>query len=310
MRLLAAGLLLLAGSWGGWLAAEPRFALPETWIPGNLHEVYGWEAGSAGFRVDLERPSGKLLARAKAFVLSGEALSAALLPLEVTTAPGPVVVKLFDAKGVLLETRAASLEPRLLATEVLKLDKAMTTLRAVPDPQKDREAEQIWAIYLKRRPTVLGTGPVKLPVEGFTTTSSFGDSRRYEYSDGSSASDYHRGTDFATPVGTAVNAPLTGVVVLSANRKLTGQTLVIEHAPTVYSVYFHLKTRAVAEGAQVVAGQRLATSGASGLVTGPHLHWEFRCQGIPIDPLSLVRGGLLDKDKRNALISSIEQKRG
>ena len=313
MRAAFSSLLFVAVSLAVPLAAQPRFAVPDTWIPGAINEVYGWDTSAVPeFRVDMERPNGKVLVTARSFTVPDERpLGAALVAFEVTSAPGPVTVRIYDSHDVLLETHASTVAPRALAVEVLRLDKTMSTLRATPDPQKDKEAQAIWAIYLRRRVSELGgLGPVRLPVVGFTQSSGFGDSRRYEYSDGTSASDYHRGTDFATPVGTPVSAAAAGTVVLSANRKLTGETLVVEHAPAVYSVYFHLKTRNVKEGARVVAGQLLATSGATGLATGPHLHWEFRCHGIPVDPLGLVTGGLLDKDKRNALISSIEQKRG
>jgi hypothetical protein len=63
-------------------------------------------------------------------------------------------------------------------------------------------------------------------------------------------------------------------------------------------------------GDRVKAGDLLGLSGKTGLVTGPHLHWELRYQGVPVDALDLVTEGLLDTERINTLISSIERKRG
>lgn len=88
----------------------------------------------------------------------------------------------------------------------------------------------------------------------------------------------HRGTDFGAPRGTAVLAPADGKVV------------VIEHASGTRTLYAHLDQRIVMAGERVRAGQRIALSGATGKVTGPHLHFEVSRQGAHIDPQALLGG--------------------
>jgi murein DD-endopeptidase MepM/ murein hydrolase activator NlpD len=184
----------------------------------------------------------------------------------------------------------------------------MSELRSKPDKRKDSEAEQIWRIYLTFDPKMPWNGSrFLLPVSGARTSAQFGDIRHYFYAGGDTSRDYHRGTDFAVPVGTVVSAPAPGTVVMTADRMLTGQTVVLEHAPGVYSVYFHLSKILVKKGQAVVPGTKLALSGATGLVTGPHLHWEIRNGGVSVDALDFVVDGLLDTTVVSAVISSVER---
>jgi murein DD-endopeptidase MepM/ murein hydrolase activator NlpD len=91
-------------------------------------------------------------------------------------------------------------------------------------------------------------------------------------------------------------------VVLARNRIVTGNSVIIEHLPGVYSLYYHLDSIDAAEGAIVAAGERLGLSGATGLATGPHLHWEIRVSGENTDPDILMARPVLDKD---ALLSRL-----
>ncbi len=313
------GLLVVLLLLSSPLSAVIRTFVPVSLKPGALNEVYGWDSALPSFQVELSR-SGKVLASAKSFAWPHDGLSPAGLPLrvaaafvafDVLTKPGTALVRILDAKGRETSRQSVEIAARRLPEEKIPLTKSMSELRSVPDPRKDREAQQIWGVYLTIVPGNLWTsGRFLLPVREIPFSAAFGDVRTYEYTDGTSASDYHRGTDFAAPVGTPVQAPAGGKVALSADRMLTGGTLVVEHAPGLYSVYFHLSQRLVKTGDQVTPGQRIALSGKTGLVTGPHLHWEVRYNGIPVDALDLVNDGLLDTDRIAGLISSIERKRG
>jgi murein DD-endopeptidase MepM/ murein hydrolase activator NlpD len=299
--------------------ASPTLFCPVTLKPGALNEVYGWDAAAAPvFSVELKRADGTLLARARSFDLPeggsgavGLHVAAAFVAFDVLTKPGKGLLRFLDEAGRELGRQEVTLTTRTLVEEHLALNKDMSTLRAVPDPRKNREAAQIWKVYQTIHGQDLWTqGRFHLPVSGIPTSGAFGDVRRYDYSDGTSAADYHRGTDFAAPVGTQVRAPAAGLVALAADRMLTGGTLVVEHAPGLYSVYFHLSALKVHVGDHVKPGDLIALSGKTGMVTGPHLHWEFRYNGIPVDALDLVTDGVLDTDRIGELISSIERKRG
>lgn len=114
----------------------------------------------------------------------------------------------------------------------------------------------------------------------------------------------HGGMDFAVPRGTPVMAVASGTVVASTNRyqgeSKYGETIVIDHADGLQSVYAHLDTRAVKPGDIIVAGQVIGASGATGKVTGPHLHLEVLQNGTRIDPQRLL-GDLASHGTRNAL---------
>ena len=106
----------------------------------------------------------------------------------------------------------------------------------------------------------------------------------------------HKGMDFGAPRGTAVLAPADGRIVTSSDRydlgSRYGKVLVIAHPDGRRSLYAHLDKRLVEAGETVKAGQRIALSGATGKVSGPHLHFEVSHGGAPIDPQAVLGGAL------------------
>ncbi len=116
-------------------------------------------------------------------------------------------------------------------------------------------------------------------------TDSFGTRRMFN---GKLAS-IHKGMDFRAPMGTVVRASNSGVVVLARPSLLTRATAsIIDHGLGLYTVSMHFSRIDVHEGQHVVAGDRLGLSGATGRVTGPHLHWAVRWQGAYLDPAKLL----------------------
>jgi murein DD-endopeptidase MepM/ murein hydrolase activator NlpD len=140
------------------------------------------------------------------------------------------------------------------------------------------------------------------PVTSTRRTSFFGDRRIYKYSSGLSDTSIHAGVDFGVPTGTPVTSCGAGRIVLAAPRIVTGNSVVIEHLPGVYSLYYHLSAIEVKEGDMVETGTRIGLSGATGLATGPHLHWELRVNGENTDPDVWIARPILDKD---AILSKI-----
>ena len=98
----------------------------------------------------------------------------------------------------------------------------------------------------------------------------------------------HGGADFASPTGTPVLAPGGGRVVLAEPLYFTGETVVIDHGLGLVSLLAHLSRIDVRVGRDVVAGAQVGLVGATGRVTGPHLHWTVRLQGARVDPLSVI----------------------
>ncbi|WP_405939993.1 transglycosylase family protein [Streptomyces sp. NBC_00726] len=111
---------------------------------------------------------------------------------------------------------------------------------------------------------------------------------------GSWSSGYHTGVDFPVPTGTSVKAMAAGTVVSAGWAGPYGYQVVIRHGDGKYSQYAHLSSLLVRGGQHVTGGQRIARSGATGNVTGPHLHFEVRTgpgYGSDIDPLAYLRAG-------------------
>jgi len=121
--------------------------------------------------------------------------------------------------------------------------------------------------------------PVKAPPTG-----SFGTRRMFN---GKLAS-IHKGMDFRAPSGTVVRASNSGVVVLARHLYFEGNCVVIDHGLGLYTLSMHFSRIDVHEGQRVKAGDKLGLSGATGRVTGPHLHWAVRWQNAYLDPAKLL----------------------
>lgn len=100
----------------------------------------------------------------------------------------------------------------------------------------------------------------------------------------------HAGVDIGAPEGAPAVACLDGVVLVVASLPAYGQIVVIDHGGRLASVYAHLSGVAVREGERVTRGARVGSVGATGQVTGPHLHFELRHDGEPLDPAGLLDG--------------------
>jgi murein DD-endopeptidase MepM/ murein hydrolase activator NlpD len=98
----------------------------------------------------------------------------------------------------------------------------------------------------------------------------------------------HYGLDVAGPVGTPISAALGGKVTLSGDFFFFGQLLVIDHGHGVNTLYAHLSERLVPEGATVARAQPIAKMGATGRVTGPHLHFSLSWYQVWLDPQPLL----------------------
>lgn len=98
----------------------------------------------------------------------------------------------------------------------------------------------------------------------------------------------HSGTDFLSPAGRPVKAPNAGRVVAARDLYFTGRTVMIDHGLGLVSVLAHLSSMRVHEGDLVSAGDIVGRVGATGRVTGPHLHWSLRVGGARVDPLGAL----------------------
>ncbi|MFD8480804.1 peptidoglycan DD-metalloendopeptidase family protein [Kitasatospora sp. NPDC059673] len=105
------------------------------------------------------------------------------------------------------------------------------------------------------------------------------------------ASGYHTGIDFPVATGTSLKAVAAGTVVSAGNGGAYGNQVIIKLADGKYAQYAHLSSISVSAGQAVTAGQQIGLSGATGNVTGPHLHFEIRTTpnyGSDIDPVAYL----------------------
>jgi hypothetical protein len=182
---------------------------------------------------------------------------------------------------------------RTFNSETIPLNRKNTNIRTKPSPKMKAQSEELWGILLHFGRRVYSNGPFTPPVASKRLTSYFGDRRIYRYVTGDSAPAVHAGIDFGVPTGTPVQACATGRVVLAKFRPATGWSVILEHAPGLYSIYYHM-SRILARKDEIYSqGRVLGYSGATGLATGPHLHWEIRAAGVNVNPAALTNSPYL-----------------
>jgi murein DD-endopeptidase MepM/ murein hydrolase activator NlpD len=281
----------------------PRYAvIPKNASPGEPVTIgYSDNFGARnvrGLQAVLVDSRGRRLSKAAFFNLpqdEGEQeLKAAILAIPDTALAGNATIRIEAADGIIKDL-AFTIDRREFISETIRLNQTNTDIRTVPDPQKTTESEQLWAVLARTGTRIYYGGSFQPPVTATRRTSFYGDRRVYQYSNGSTDTSIHAGIDYGVPTGTPVMACALGRVVMARERIVTGNTVVMEHLPGVYSLYYHMDSIAVAEGDECEVGTVLGLSGSTGLATGPHLHWEMRVSTEYADPDAFLARPVLDK---------------
>ncbi len=116
-------------------------------------------------------------------------------------------------------------------------------------------------------------------------TAPYGDLRTYN----GKKQSQHFGTDIRGATGEPIYAANAGTVVMAREAYASGNTVLVHHGAGLYTAYFHLSAMDVQEGARVERGQLLGKVGATGRVTGPHLHWGVKVDGLWVDGETLLK---------------------
>lgn len=194
-----------------------------------------------------------------------------------------VVVRGTGAGGTAVSGKASlAVVAKRFETRRLQVDPQFVNPPASEAERIAREAKLLASLFTHTTERVW-RGPFELPVPG-EATSSFG---RLTVLNGESRG-RHQGADFRAVSGTLVHAPNAGRVVLAEDLYFSGNTIVLDHGLGMFSLFGHLSHIGVTLGATVARGDVLGESGATGRVTGPHLHWALRLGDLSVDPLSLV----------------------
>lgn len=126
-----------------------------------------------------------------------------------------------------------------------------------------------------------GKGVLAIPIPGARITSVFGPRMHPIYQEMRT----HDGIDLAAGTGTPIRAAGDGVVIYAGPRGGYGNATVIDHGNSLATLYAHQSSIGVSVGQQVLRNQAIGAVGSTGFSTGPHLHFEVRVQGVPVDPM-------------------------
>ena len=182
-----------------------------------------------------------------------------------------------------------SIPARILAKdfpkETIPLTESLTNIRTDTSPEKIQQSKKLNDLLAIIDPAGVYTlSKFIKPVASTRRTSHFGERRIFTYPSGKESTSMHAGIDFGVPVGTTVSACADGKIVMAENRITTGWSVIIEHLPGLYSIYYHMSSLNVKEGQLVKQGDQIGLSGATGFATGPHLHWEIRLDSVCVNP--------------------------
>jgi len=202
----------------------------------------------------------------------------AVLGLGLSTEPGEYHV----------QVRQPGQDPRQVAFQVVDKKYAVQELKVAPgqvnlSPEDEarvtQEREKVRVALQGFTPDAPATLRFAPPIPG-RRSSSFGLRRVFN---GESRSP-HSGMDIAAPTGTPIKAPLPGRVVDVGSYFFNGNNVVVDHGQGLMTMYCHLSKIRVEMGQELKAGDVLGDVGATGRVTGPHLHWGVTLNGASVDP--------------------------
>jgi murein DD-endopeptidase MepM/ murein hydrolase activator NlpD len=210
-----------------------------------------------------------------------------LLGVDLEQAPGEYALKL-TAQLASGESFACSVSLSVKAGKfaVEKLTVAKQFVEPNPEEvaraiQERQHLREIFATVTAER---LWRGAFRVPLDGARNAKNFGRRRVLNGEPGSP----HSGVDLPAAAGTSIHAAQRGRVVLAGELFFSGNTVVIDHGLGVYTFYGHMESLAVAAGDSVEKGALLGNVGATGRVTGPHLHWGLTVNQARVNPLGIL----------------------
>jgi len=188
-----------------------------------------------------------------------------------------------------LQTRTQSIEVRGKDYPTTALTVAPKYVQPNPEDQarSARESREIAAVYAQLSPQAYWSEPFAAPIPGVQGGRNFGHRRVFNGQPRAP----HSGADLRAATGDAIHAANAGRVALAKDLFFSGNAVFIDHGLGVYTTYLHLSEILVEPGQMVERGELIGRAGATGRVTGPHLHWGVRVLDARVDPFSLLSLG-------------------
>ena len=212
----------------------------------------------------------------------------ALLGVDLEKAAGKyeftVAAKLQSGEGVSCRATVEVKEGHF-ATENLTVKKQFVEPNPEQEARAAEETKRLREIYDRVTPERLWDGPFRVPLVGEFKGSNFGKRRVLNGHPGSP----HSGVDFPAPTGTPVHAAQKGRVVLAEELFFSGNTVIVDHGLGIYTFYCHFSEIDAKVGDEVLAGTVLGKVGATGRVTGPHLHWGLEIERARVNAIEILK---------------------
>jgi murein DD-endopeptidase MepM/ murein hydrolase activator NlpD len=208
--------------------------------------------------------------------------------LDLDMKPGNYTGDIRVTKNGIVEHRSVSLSVKAVKFPVEKLQVAEQYVELSPENTERalRETKEIEEIHKTISGQALWKDPFIVPIPGGVGVS-FGKRRVFN----GESRNPHAGADLKATTGTPIRSTNRGRVVLAKDLFFTGNTVIVDHGLGIYTLYAHLSRIDVAKDAMVERSQVVGLAGATGRVTGPHLHWGARVQNSRVDPFSLISLG-------------------
>jgi murein DD-endopeptidase MepM/ murein hydrolase activator NlpD len=202
----------------------------------------------------------------------------AIVGLGLSLPPGPYSISV-EQPGANPRPIEFALTDKKYRTQNLKVAPGQVNLAPEDEARVSQEQEKVKAALAGFSPDAPATLRLTAPVNG-PRSSSFGLRRVFN----GESRNPHSGMDIAAPTGTPIKAPLAGRVVDTGTYFFNGGNVIVDHGQGFMTMYCHLSKIGVEVGQQLKRGEVLGAVGATGRVTGPHLHWGVYLNGSAVDP--------------------------
>ena len=254
------------------LAATPEATMlpKESHVPGGV------------VLLRLDRPADDVpivkLASARAMVLRKNDHWLAVVGVPLSTEPGPLKISVETQTAKEMDA-IIEIKPKQYREQKLKVAPRMVDLSPADQARTDGERPRIQTALTTFTDAPPTTMRLLQPVPG-VRSSSYGLRRVFN----NQPRNPHTGMDIAAPTGTPIKSPAAGRVIDTGEFFFNGNTVLVDHGQGLVTMYCHLSAIDVKPGDTVKTGDVLGKVGATGRVTGPHLHWGVVLNGTMVDP--------------------------